>query len=57
MLGRGISIGTVIWVVIGLIVASNHGFLGRLGDLSGILSAALAVIAWPLVLLDVHVAI
>ena len=56
-MGRGIGIGTVIWVVIGLIVASNRGFLGRMEDLSGILSAALAILAWPLVLLDVHVAI
>ena len=57
MFGRGVSIVTVIWVVIGLIVASNEGFLGRLDNLEGILSAALAVIAWPLVLLDVHIAI
>ena len=57
MLGRGISIGTVIWIVIGLIVASNNGFLGRLDSLEGVLSAVLAVLAWPLVLLDVHVAI
>ncbi len=57
MLGRGFSIGTVIWIVIGLVVASNKGFLGRLNNLEGILSAILAVLAWPLVLLDVHVAI
>ena len=57
MLGRGISLGTLVWIVIGLIVASNRGFLGHLDSLSGILSAALAVLAWPLVLLNVHVAI
>ena len=57
MLGRGVSLGTVIWIVIGLVVAYNDGFLGRLDSLSGILSAALAVIAWPFVLLDVHIAI
>jgi ABC-type anion transport system duplicated permease subunit len=57
VLGRGFSIGTVIWIVIGLIVASNEGFLGKLNSLEGVLSAILAVLAWPLVLLDVHVAI
>ena len=57
VLGRGLSIGTVIWIIIGLIVASNEGFLGRLSNLEGVLSAILAVLAWPLVLLDVHVAI
>ena len=54
---RPVSLGLVIWIVIGLIVAANEGFLGRLDSLSGVLSAALAVLAWPLVLLDVHVAI
>ncbi len=56
-MGRRISLGFVIWIVIGLIVAANHGFLGRLNDLSGVLSAVLAVLAWPLVLLSIHVAI
>lgn len=51
------SLGFVIWIVIGLVVASNKGFLGRLNDLSGVLSAVLAVLVWPLVLLDVHIAI
>ena len=54
MLRRPVSLGFVIWIVIGLVVASNKGFLGRLDDLSGVLSAVLAVLVWPLVLLDVH---
>jgi len=54
MLHRPVSLGLVIWIVIGLVVASNKGFLRRLDDLSGVLSA---VLAWPLVLLGVHVAI
>jgi len=47
----------VIWIVIGLVLAADHGFLGKLNDLSGVLSAVLAVLAWPLVLLSVQVAI
>ncbi len=54
---RPVSLGFVIWIVIGLLVAGNQGFLGNLDSLSGFLSAVLAVLAWPLVLFDVHVAI
>ena len=54
MLRRPVSLGFLIWIVVGLVVASNKGFLGRLDDLSGVLSAVLAVLVWPLVLLDVH---
>jgi ABC-type anion transport system duplicated permease subunit len=57
MLRRPVSLGFVIWVVVGLVVASNKGFLGHLDTLSGVLSAVLAVLVWPLVVLDVHVAI
>lgn len=54
---RQVSLGFVIWLVIGLVVAANNGFLGNLNSLSAVLSAVLAVLAWPLVVLDVHVAI
>jgi len=56
MLGR-FSLGFVVWIVIGLVVAANKGFLGHLDSLSGFLSAVLAVLVWPLVLLNVHIAI
>lgn len=54
---RPVSLGFVIWIVIGLVIAANRGFLGHLDSLSGVLSALLAVLAWPLVLLSIHVAI
>ena len=54
---RPVSLGFVIWIVIGLVVAANHNFLAHLNTLSAILSAVLAVVAWPLVLLHVHAAI
>ena len=54
---RQVSLGFVIWLVIGFVVAANEGFLGHLDSLSGVLSAVLAVLAWPLVVLNVHVAI
>lgn len=54
---RQVSLGFVIWLVVGLIVAANRGFLGSLDSVSGVLSAVLAVLAWPLVVLDIRVAI
>lgn len=56
-MGRPISLGTLIWIVIGLFVAANRGFLGSINDISSALSAILAVVAWPLLLLNIHVAI
>ena len=43
------------YLVIGLLVASDHHYLGehRLDTVEGIVSALLAVVLWPLVLLDV----
>jgi len=51
---KSVPLGIVLWIVIGMIVASNDGFLDHLGSLSAVLSAILAVLVWPLVLLDVH---
>ena len=57
MFGRRISLGLAIWVVVGVVVAAQHHFFDHLGGLSPILSAVLAVLAWPLVVLKIHVAI
>lgn len=51
---RQLSLGTVVWIVVGLVVAANNDFLDDLGSLERILSAILAVAVWPLVLLDIH---
>ena len=57
MRSRKVSLGLVVWVLVGMVVAANHHFLDHLDTLSNVLSAVLAVTAWPLVLLKVHVAI
>jgi hypothetical protein len=57
MLRQKVSLGIVVWVVVGMVVAANHHFLDHLDSLSRVLSAVLAVGAWPLVVLRVHVAI
>ena len=51
------SLIAIAWFVIGIIVAANRGYLTDLNDASAILSAFLAILAWPLVLLNVKVAI
>jgi ABC-type anion transport system duplicated permease subunit len=57
VLRRPVSLGFVVWLVVGLVVAANHHFLDHLSSLSQILSAVLATLAWPLVVLHIHVAI
>lgn len=47
------SIGTIVYLVIGLVVASSQGYLGSLNTVPHILSALLAITLWPLVLLGV----
>ena len=42
-----------LYVLIGLVVASDHHYLSHLGTLKGVLEAILAVVLWPLVLLGV----
>jgi hypothetical protein len=42
-----------VYLVIGLIVASGHGFFTNLNQVMPIVSAILAVLLWPLVLLGV----
>jgi len=49
-----VSLGVLVWIVVGMVVAAGHHFLVHLDSLSRILSAVLAVAVWPLVLLRVH---
>lgn len=53
------SIGGIIYIIIGVVVASNQGYLANLGSISAILSALLAVLLWPLLLfgISLHLAI
>ncbi len=48
------SLGSVIYIIIGLIVASNQGYLGDVGSIPNLISALLAVVLWPLVLLGIN---
>ncbi|MCU1673853.1 MAG: hypothetical protein JWN77_1966 [Frankiales bacterium] len=49
-----ISLGVFVYVVIGCVVAAQRDFFGDLHRIDDIVSAALAVLLWPLVLLGIH---
>jgi hypothetical protein len=48
------SIVGLVWVVVGLIVASGHAYFAHLTAVMPILSAILAVLLWPLILLGIN---
>lgn len=49
-----ISIGGIVYIIIGAIMASNRGYLGDLGTIPHLLSAIIAIALWPLILLGVN---
>jgi ABC-type anion transport system duplicated permease subunit len=47
-------LAAIAYVVIGVIVASQHSYYAHLGNLSQVLSAVVASALWPLVLLGAN---
>lgn len=47
------TIGLIIYLVVGVLVASARNYLGDVGSLAGLLNLLLAIALWPLVLLGV----
>jgi hypothetical protein len=47
----------LVYLLIGLLIASQHGYLSNLTTAGRVLSAVLAVLLWPLVLLGVSLTI
>jgi len=54
MIGMFRSLTGVIYLVIGVVVASTHHYLRHLHSLRPIASAVLAVVLWPIVLLGAN---
>jgi hypothetical protein len=48
------GLGTIIWLVIGAVVASAHHYFTHASTLKPIVSAVLAVVLWPLLLLGIN---
>jgi hypothetical protein len=51
--GRGPGLLTIIYLVIGGFVASDHHYFEHVDRIKQVAEAALAVVLWPLVLLGV----
>jgi hypothetical protein len=54
MLGMFRSLIGIIYLVVGVLVASTHHYLRHLHTLKPIASAVLAVVLWPIVLLGAN---
>lgn len=54
---RGISLVGLVYLAIGIAVAASHDYFDHLNTVRRVVSALLAVILWPLVLLgiDLHI--
>lgn len=48
------GIGTIIWLLVGLVLASAHHYLSHVATLKPLISAILAIVLWPLVLLGIN---
>jgi ABC-type anion transport system duplicated permease subunit len=49
-----ISLAGVIYLIVGAVVAATHDYFQHLGTLKQLLSAILAVVLWPLILLGIN---
>lgn len=48
------GLGSIVYLIIGVILASSHHYLNNVGALKPLVSALLAVALWPLVLLGIN---
>ncbi len=54
----GISAGTVLYLLVGVIIAANRGFLAAgVHTLGQLISLILEVVLWPLILLGVNLTV
>jgi hypothetical protein len=44
----------IVYLVVGIIVASTHHYFSHVGNVKGVISAVLAILLWPLVLFGVN---
>ncbi len=49
----GFGIGTVVYLIVGAFVAGADNYFDHLGTLGRVISALLAILLWPLVLLGI----
>jgi hypothetical protein len=51
--GRGPSLLTIVYLVVGAVIAADHHYFENVDRIKEVAEAALAVILWPLVLFGV----
>ena len=49
-----LSLSSIIWIIVGILLASAHGYLTHVDRLRPIISALLAIFLWPLLLLGIN---
>ncbi len=49
-----ISLTTIIWLAIGVLLAASHHYLKHVDTARQVVSAGLAVVLWPLLLLGIN---
>jgi hypothetical protein len=54
---RSVPLVVVIWLVVGAVVAGSHHYFDSLNSFGAILTAIIAVLIWPLILLGVKISI
>jgi hypothetical protein len=49
-----LSLTSLIWLVVGVLVASSHHYLNHVNAIKPVISALLAIVLWPLLLLGIN---
>ena len=48
------GIGSLVYLVVGVVIAASHHYFAHIGTLKPLLSALLAIVLWPLLLVGVN---
>jgi hypothetical protein len=50
---RHYSWGGILYIIVGIIVASNRGYFVNLANIGNLLSALIAIVLWPLLIFGI----
>jgi hypothetical protein len=54
LLGVRLGLPAIVYLVVGAFVAQGHNYFHNVHGLDGVITAALGVVLWPLVLFGTH---
>ena len=49
-----LSLSSIIWLIVGVLLASAHRYLNHVNAIKPVVSALLAIVLWPLLLLGIN---